>query len=162
MLRSYRPQRFKKGLYPREDLPAALPGVVGLQQEHRALYRLFEPGVFVRIIVAELDSVVDHPVYAEMCIRDRSYMNQKAVGEAIRESGVAREEIFLTTKIWMQDNSYEKCRKAVDLALSELDTDYIDLLLLHQPMGDYYGAWRALEEEMCIRDRYHICCGAGA
>ncbi len=73
-------------------------------------------------------------------------MNQKAVGEAIRESGVAREEIFLTTKIWMQDNSYEKCRKAVDLALSELDTDYIDLLLLHQPMGDYYGAWRALEE----------------
>lgn len=76
----------------------------------------------------------------------QSYMNQKAVGEAIRESGVAREEIFLTTKIWMQDNSYEKCRKAVDLALSELDTDYIDLLLLHQPMGDYYGAWRALEE----------------
>lgn len=76
----------------------------------------------------------------------QSYMNQKAVGEAIRESGVAREEIFLTTKIWMQDNSYEKCRKAVDLALSELDTEYIDLLLLHQPMGDYYGAWRALEE----------------
>lgn len=76
----------------------------------------------------------------------QSYMNQKAVGEAIRESGVAREEIFLTTKIWMQDNSYEKCRKAMDLALSELDTDYIDLLLLHQPMGDYYGAWRALEE----------------
>ena len=76
----------------------------------------------------------------------QSYMNQKAVGEAIRESGVAREEIFLTTKIWMQDNSYEKCRKAVDLALSELDTDYIGLLLLHQPMGDYYGAWRALEE----------------
>lgn len=76
----------------------------------------------------------------------QSYMNQKAVGEAIRESGVTREEIFLTTKIWMQDNSYEKCRKAVDLALSELDTDYIDLLLLHQPMGDYYGAWRALEE----------------
>lgn len=76
----------------------------------------------------------------------QSYMNQKAVGEAIRESGVAREEIFLTTKIWIQDNSYEKCRKAVDLALSELDTDYIDLLLLHQPMGDYYGAWRALEE----------------
>ena len=73
-------------------------------------------------------------------------MNQKAVGEAIRESGVAREEIFLTTKIWMQDNSYEKCLKAVDLALSELDTEYIDLLLLHQPMGDYYGAWRALEE----------------
>lgn len=76
----------------------------------------------------------------------QSYMNQKAVGEAIRESGVAREEIFLTTKIWMQDNSYEKCRRAVDLALSELDTEYIDLLLLHQPMGDYYGAWRALEE----------------
>lgn len=76
----------------------------------------------------------------------QSYMNQKAVGEAIRESGVAREEIFLTTNIWMQDNSYEKCRKAVDLALSELDTEYIDLLLLHQPMGDYYGAWRVLEE----------------
>lgn len=76
----------------------------------------------------------------------QSYMNQKAVGEAIRESGVAREEIFLTTKIWMQDNSYEKCQRAVDLTLSELDTEYIDLLLLHQPMGDYYGAWRALEE----------------
>lgn len=54
--------------------------------------------------------------------------------------------VILQTLIWMQDNSYEKCQKAVDLALAELGTDYIDLLLLHQPMGDYYGAWRALEE----------------
>jgi 2,5-diketo-D-gluconate reductase A len=76
----------------------------------------------------------------------QSYGNQKAVGDAIRESHIPRKEIFVTSKIWVQDNSYEKCVKAIDRILAELNFEYVDLILLHQPMGDYIGAWRALEE----------------
>ncbi|MGN0445762.1 MAG: aldo/keto reductase [Acutalibacteraceae bacterium] len=76
----------------------------------------------------------------------QSYGNHKAVGDAIRESGIPREEIFVTSKVWVQDNSYEAAGKAVDRMLDELGFDYLDLILLHQPMGDYIGAWRALEE----------------
>lgn len=75
-----------------------------------------------------------------------SYGNQKAVGSAIRESGIPREEIFVTSKVWVQDNSYEAAGKAISRMLDELGFDYLDLVLLHQPMGDYIGAWRALEE----------------
>lgn len=73
------------------------------------------------------------------------YLNEEAVGEAINSSSVAREQIFLTTKLWVQDFGEEKAAKAIDGALKRLNQDYIDLLLLHQPMGDYYGAWRAME-----------------
>jgi 2,5-diketo-D-gluconate reductase A len=76
----------------------------------------------------------------------QAYGNQEAVGDAVRESGLKREEVFVTSKIWVQDNSYEKCGKAVDRILTELGFDYLDLVLLHQPMGDYIGAWKALEE----------------
>jgi 2,5-diketo-D-gluconate reductase A len=76
----------------------------------------------------------------------QAYGNQKAVGDAVRESGIPREEIFITSKVWVQDNSYEAAGKAVDRMLEELGMDYLDLALLHQPMGDYIGAWRALEE----------------
>lgn len=76
----------------------------------------------------------------------QAYGNQKAVGEAIRESGIPREEIFVTSKVWVQDNSYEAAGKAVDRMLEELGFSYLDLVLLHQPIGDYIGAWRALEE----------------
>lgn len=75
-----------------------------------------------------------------------AYMNEKAVGGAVRESGVKREDVFVTSKVWVQDISYVGTKKAIDRSLSELGFDYLDLMLLHQPMGDYYGAWRALEE----------------
>lgn len=74
------------------------------------------------------------------------YLNEKAVGAAINSSSVSRDQIFLTTKLWVQDYGEEKAAKAIDGALKRLDQDYIDLLLLHQPMGDYYGAWRAMEK----------------
>lgn len=75
-----------------------------------------------------------------------SYLNEREVGAAIRKSGMAREEIFLTTKLWLQDFSYEGAKTAFCRSIERLQTDYIDLYLLHKPLGDYYGAWRALEE----------------
>lgn len=75
-----------------------------------------------------------------------AYRNEKAVGKAIKRSGVPREEIFLTTKLWPQDFGYENAKKAFLTCLDNLGVEYLDLLLLHQCLGDYYGAWRALEE----------------
>ena len=76
----------------------------------------------------------------------QSYMNEEEVGQAIKESGIAREEIFLTTKVWLSNFGYEACKASVEESLRKLQTNYIDLVLLHQPYGDTYGAWRALEE----------------
>lgn len=76
----------------------------------------------------------------------QAYLNETAVGEAIKESGIPREEIFITTKVWVQDYSYEKTIKAVELSLERLGVEYIDLMLLHQPIGDYINAWKALEK----------------
>lgn len=76
----------------------------------------------------------------------QGYMNEKAVGDAIRESGIPREEIFVTSKVWLQDFSFEGAQKATEVTLERLGFDYIDLMLLHQPMGDYIGAWRGLEK----------------
>lgn len=77
-----------------------------------------------------------------------AYMNEKAVGDGIRESGIKREDMFVTSKIWVQDIGYENTKTAIDLALTNLGFDYLDLMLLHQPMNDYYGGWRALEEAL--------------
>ena len=76
----------------------------------------------------------------------QSYGNEKAVGDAIRESGIARDEIFVTSKLWIQDFSYEGAIKAVQTSLDRLGFDTLDLMLLHQPMGDYISAWRGLEK----------------
>lgn len=76
----------------------------------------------------------------------QAYLNETAVGEAIKESGIPREEIFITTKVWVQDYSYEKTIKAVELSLERLGVEYIDFMLLHQPIGDYINAWKALEK----------------
>ena len=76
----------------------------------------------------------------------QSYFNEKEVGEAIAECGVAREELFITTKIWIENYGYEKCKASVLESMEKLGVDYIDLVLLHQPFADYYGAYRALEE----------------
>lgn len=75
----------------------------------------------------------------------QSYFNEEEVGNAIERSGVLREELFLTSKVWIENYGYEECRKSVLDSMKKLKTDYIDLMLLHQPFGDYYGAWRALE-----------------
>lgn len=76
----------------------------------------------------------------------QSYFNEEEVGDAILECGLPREELFLTTKVWIDNYGYEKCRKSVLESLKKLKTDYLDLVLLHQPFGDYYEAYRALED----------------
>ncbi len=95
---------------------------------------------------------------AERCVLDalesgyrlidtaQSYFNEEEVGSALEKSGIKRNEIFLTSKVWIENFTYEKCRKSVLESMDKLHTDYIDLMLLHQPYGDTYGAWRALEE----------------
>ncbi|MEH2166756.1 MAG: aldo/keto reductase [Nostoc sp.] len=75
-----------------------------------------------------------------------AYENEEAVGKAIEKSGVAREEIFVTTKLWIQDAGYESTKKAFERSLKRLQLDYLDLYLIHQPYGDVYGSWRAMEE----------------
>lgn len=76
----------------------------------------------------------------------QSYFNEKEVGNAIKECGVPRSELFITSKVWIDNYGYEKCKQSVLESLKKLQTDYIDLMLLHQPFADYYGAYRALEE----------------
>ena len=75
-----------------------------------------------------------------------AYENEAAIGAALRSSGVPREELFLTTKLWVQDASYEGAKKAIETSMEKLGLSYIDLYLIHQPMGDYIGAYRAMEE----------------
>jgi 2,5-diketo-D-gluconate reductase A len=76
----------------------------------------------------------------------RSYMNEEAVGRAIAASGVPRDDLFITTKLWVEDQGEEKARRAFEASLARLGLDYLDLFLIHQPFGDYYGSWRAMEE----------------
>ncbi len=75
-----------------------------------------------------------------------SYMNEEAVGRAIKQSGAAREELFITTKLWIQRDGYEGTTKAFERSLKRLQLEYVDLYLIHQPFGDVYGEWRAMEE----------------
>lgn len=75
-----------------------------------------------------------------------AYQNEEAVGRGIKRSGIPREEIFVTTKLWIQDAGYDSAKKAFENALNRLQLDYLDLYLIHQPYGDIYGSWRAMEE----------------
>lgn len=75
-----------------------------------------------------------------------SYQNEEAVGNAIKKSGVARKELFITTKLWIQSNGYQDTKKAFEVSLKKLQLDYLDLYLIHQPFGDVYGEWRAMQE----------------
>jgi 2,5-diketo-D-gluconate reductase A len=74
-----------------------------------------------------------------------SYMNEEAVGKGLRRSGVARDQLFVTTKLWVEDNGYERTLLAIDKSLRRLKLDYLDLYLIHQPFGDVHGSWRAME-----------------
>ena len=75
-----------------------------------------------------------------------AYFNEESVGRAIKKSGIPREELFITTKLWIQDAGYENAKKAFQTSIDKLGLDYLDLYLIHQPMNDYYGSWRAMEE----------------
>jgi 2,5-diketo-D-gluconate reductase A len=78
--------------------------------------------------------------------RAQSYENEEAVGKALKRSGVTREELFITTKLWIQSNGYEGTKKAFENSLKRLQLDYVDLYLMHQPLGDVYGEWRAMQD----------------
>ncbi len=80
----------------------------------------------------------------------QAYGNERGVGEGIRRSGVAREDLFLTTKVWISNAGERKAAASIDESLKRLGTDYIDLLLVHQPFGDYYGTWRAMETALMM------------
>ncbi len=75
-----------------------------------------------------------------------AYFNEEAVGRAVKKSSVPRENLFITTKLWIQDAGYENTKKAFQVSLDKLGMEYVDLYLIHQPMNDYYGSWRAMEE----------------
>ena len=98
------------------------------------------------------------PEECERCVSDaisvgyrsidtaQAYHNEEGVGNAVSKCGVPREELFITTKVWISNAGYEKAKASIDESLRKLKSDYIDLLLIHQPFGDYYGTYRAMEE----------------
>ena len=98
------------------------------------------------------------PSECERCVSDaigvgyrmidtaQAYFNEEGVGNAVRKCGVPRNELFIVTKVWISNAGYERAKASIDESLRKLQTDYIDLLLIHQPFGDYYGTWRAMEE----------------
>lgn len=105
-------------------------------------------GVYQIADAAECEASVLAAIRAGYRLIDTAaaYGNEEAVGNAIRKSGVPREELFITTKLWVADASYEDAKPAFELSLKKLQLDYLDLYLIHQPFGDVYGAWRAMEE----------------
>lgn len=105
-------------------------------------------GVFQVPDAAQCEQAVSDAIACGYRLLDTAaaYMNEAAVGKAIAKSGVKREELFVTTKLWVQDQGYENAKKAFQTSLDKLGLDYLDLYLIHQPMGDYFGSWRAMEE----------------
>ena len=105
-------------------------------------------GVFQVPDAEECENAVYEALMAGYRLIDTAsgYLNEEAVGRAIKRSGVPREELFITTKLWVQDAGYESAKLAFAKSLKKLQLDYLDLYLIHQPFGDYYGAWRAMEE----------------
>lgn len=105
-------------------------------------------GVFQMTDLAECEQAVVDAIASGYRLIDTAaaYHNEAVVGRAIKRSGVAREDLFITSKLWVSDASYERAKKGIDQSLQNIGVDYLDLYLLHQPFGDVIGAWRALEE----------------
>lgn len=105
-------------------------------------------GVYQISDLEECEEIVYQAITQGYCLIDTAaaYGNEEAVGKAIKRSGVPREELFLTTKLWISDATYEGTKKAFQRSLERLDLEYVDLYLIHQPLNDVYGAWRAMEE----------------
>lgn len=104
------------------------------------VFQITDPAECTRCVVDAIQTGYSHIDTAA------SYQNEEAVGRGIKQSGVAREKLFITTKLWIQSNGYEGTLKAFENSLKRLQLDYIDLYLIHQPFGDVYGEWRAMEE----------------
>ncbi|EFR57161.1 oxidoreductase, aldo/keto reductase family protein [Alistipes sp. HGB5] len=129
-----------------------MKSIKGEKMEHRILNN----GVEMPVLGFGVYQVGE--TVCEQCVRDAiaagyrsidtasAYLNERAVGRAIRRSGVPREELFITTKLWVQDAGYESTKRAFAKSLERLQLDYFDLYLIHQPFGDVYGSWRAMEE----------------
>jgi 2,5-diketo-D-gluconate reductase A len=105
-------------------------------------------GVFQMQDMAECEQAVADAIETGYRLIDTaaSYMNEQAVGNGIKRSGIAREELFITTKLWISDAGYENTKTAFQKSLDLLQLDYLDLYLIHQPYGDIYGSWRAMQE----------------
>jgi len=105
-------------------------------------------GVFQMTDLAECERAVADALHVGYRLIDTaaSYKNEEAVGNALQKSGVAREELFITTKLWISDTGYEKTKKAFDRSMKLLGLDILDLYLIHQPYGDVHGSWRAMQE----------------
>ncbi|MGV3127534.1 aldo/keto reductase [Streptococcus orisratti] len=105
-------------------------------------------GVFQIPDLQECERVVSEAIEVGYRLIDtaQAYGNEEAVGKAVQKSGLPREDFFITTKVWISNAGYEKAKASLDESLRKLQMDYIDLVLIHQPFGDYYGTWRALEE----------------
>ena len=105
-------------------------------------------GVFQVTDLAECERSVADAIKTGYRLIDTaaSYQNEEAVGKAIKKSGVPREDLFITTKLWIQSNGYDGTKKAFKNSLKRLQLDYLDLYLMHQPFGDVYGEWRAMQD----------------
>jgi len=111
------------------------------------VFQIAEPGECERSVRDALD------VGYRLIDTAASYGNEEAVGSAIKGCGIDRAEIFLTTKLWIEDASYEGAKAAFERSLNKLQVDYLDLYLIHQPYGDVYGAWRAMERLRALHHR---------